>query len=147
MKRKKFKDKLIIGWNEWCQIPKLGLHAIKAKIDTGALTSAIHAFDIKKYSRQGRDFVSFKVHPLQKNNELHVQCRAPIVDIREVMSSNGHKESRYVIETELYMGDKNWTIEMTLSNRDPLRYRMLLGRNALAGTSLLSRNYSLFNGN
>lgn len=146
MTRKKFKDKLIIGWNEWCKMPTLGLYAIKAKIDTGARTSALHAFDIKKYMRSGKAFVSFNVHPLQKNSNLTVHCRAPIVDEREIMSSNGHKELRYVIETMLHIGDMSWQIEMTLSNRDPLRYRMLLGRNALAGNVIIEPSLKLIQG-
>lgn len=128
---KTFENKMVIGWHEWCALPKLHLPAIKAKIDTGAKTSALHAFEIKPYKKQSETYVKFLIHPIQGDDETVVQCRAKVVDIRSVMSSNGHKEKRYVISTPLVMGGERWDIEVTLSNRDPLTYRMLLGREAL----------------
>ncbi len=124
---------ILIGWKEWCQLPTLDLPWIKAKIDTGAKTSALHAFDIKSYKKKGVDFVKFSIHPLQKNNKLVKHCHAKIKDVRDVMSSNGEKEERIVIDSEVVLNGtgKSWQIELTLSNRDPLRYRMLLGREAL----------------
>ncbi len=128
---KLFEDKLVVGWHEWCALPKLGLPAIKAKIDTGAKTSSLHAFDIKPYKKNHKNFVKFDMHPIQGDNDLIVQCRAEVIDIRNVMSSNGHKEKRFVILTPIELNGKRWEIEMTLSNRDPLAFRMLLGREAM----------------
>ncbi len=136
-RRRIIKDKLLIGWNEWCQLPDLNLSAVKAKIDTGAKTSAIHAFDIKPIRMKGKKFVRFSVHPLQGNNDVIVRCKAPVVDERNVMSSNGHKEHRIVIKTPLILGNQTWDIELTLSNRDPLKFRMLLGREALNGRVII----------
>ena len=120
-----------IGWQEWLELPELGVPAIKAKIDTGAKTSSLHAYNIQRKRRNHRDYVSFMVHPIQGIDTLEIPCCVPIIDIRGVMSSNGHIEQRYVIRTSLVLGNKKWDIELTLSNRDPLRFRMLLGREAL----------------
>ncbi|GAB4393483.1 MAG: hypothetical protein Tsb005_11930 [Gammaproteobacteria bacterium] len=130
-KLKTTQNKLLIGWNEWCQLPDLHIPAIKAKVDTGAKTSALHAFNIKAIKIHGVHHVQFNIHPIQKNDEVIVQCKAPIIDERDVISSNGHKEHRYVISTLLRLADQAWEIEITLSNRDPLAFRMLLGREAL----------------
>lgn len=135
------KNKLIVGWNEWCSLPDLGIAQIKAKIDTGAKTSALHAFDIHE-DRTGNN-VNFSIHPLQANRKITVKCHAPIVDVRHIMSSNGHNELRYVIMTTLVMGELSWEIEMTLSNRDPLKYRMLLGRKALVKHVIVDPSRSL----
>lgn len=124
-------EKLLIGRTEWASLPDIDIPAIKAKIDTGARTSALHAFDIQQYAHHGRDFVRFKIHPLQRNDKVILQCHAPVVDNRFIMSSNGQKEHRIVIITTLQLGDQRWPIEVTLSNRDPLKHRMLLGREAL----------------
>ena len=124
-------DKMIIGRSEWCGLFELDIPCIRAKIDTGAKTSAIHAFNIQPIRYRGQDYVKFNVHPIQRNQQIAVSCRAKIIDQRYVMSSNGHRENRFVIETELTIGDEAWPIEVTLSNRDPLRFRMLLGRQAL----------------
>lgn len=138
--------KILIGWSEWCQLPQLNLPAIKAKIDTGARTSSLHAFNITPFKQDGKDWVHFEMHPLQYNDSLVVQCKAPIVDERSVMSSNGSKEHRYVITTPLKLGNEIWDIELTLSNRDPLRFRMLLGRAALQKHTLIDPNRRYCNG-
>lgn len=137
---------LLVGRNEWCQLPDLHVPAIKAKIDTGAKTSAIHAFDIKTITRKGKKYVHFTIHPIQGNNTVAINCKSCIIDERLVMSSNGHKESRYVIATSLKIGEQVWNIELTLSNRDPLRYRMLLGREALNNRVLIDPSLSLNQG-
>jgi ribosomal protein S6--L-glutamate ligase len=129
--REDVSDKLLIGWQEWCSLPGLGIPLLKAKIDTGAKTSAIHAFDFHRFTKSSRDLVKFRIHPLQGTSVATISCIAPIIDIRPVMSSNGHKETRIVVLTPLVLGDKSWDIEVTLSNRDPLRFRLLLGREAL----------------
>ncbi len=124
-------DKTLIGWNEWCELPKLKLPAVKVKIDTGAKISALHAFDISQHKIKGKDIVKFFIHPLQANVEVIRKCSAEIIDQRNITSSNGHKENRYIIKTPIIMGDYEWEIEVSLSNRDPLAYRMLLGRDAM----------------
>lgn len=123
--------KMLVGRSEWCALPELNLPLIKAKIDTGAKTSAIHAFDIYAEKIHQDYYVNFKVHPVQGNMRVLVDCRALIIDERYIMSSNGHKEHRYIITTPLKIGELLFDVELSLSNRDPLTYRMLLGREAL----------------
>ncbi len=123
--------KLLLGWQEWCGLSALGVPYIKAKIDTGAKTSALHAFNILEISRQGQTWVQFDVHPLQGIDRLSLSCEALVIDERVVASSTGHKEHRYVIKTVLELGPLHYPIELTLSNRDPMIFRMLLGREAL----------------
>jgi ribosomal protein S6--L-glutamate ligase len=127
----KSQDKFLIGWEEWCGLPDLGIPIIKAKIDTGAKTSAIHAFDIESFIHENELWVKFNLFPVQKTKTIKKTCLAKVIDRRYIMSSNGHKEFRYVIETSLILGQRRWLIEVTLSNRDPLAFRMLLGRKAL----------------
>lgn len=123
--------KPMIGWEEVCALPDLGLPAIKAKVDTGAKTSALHAYDIKTFSRDGQKYVRFKVHPLQRNSVLERECAAPLVDRRYVISSNGERERRYVINTRIVLGEKKFQAELTLTSRHNMAFRMLLGREAL----------------
>lgn len=132
-------DKLqIIGWREWVQLPELGINHIKAKIDTGARTSALHTFDLEPYNDKGMRMVHFKVHPVQGKLEPVVECHCPLLDERTVTDSGGHKEHRFVISTQAQLGDLSWEIEMTLTNRDTMRFRMLLGRTAMAGRFLVN---------
>jgi ribosomal protein S6--L-glutamate ligase len=132
MKQKIVEKKLLIGRSEWCGLPDLSIPAIKAKIDTGAKTSAIHAFNIRAFQNRDGLQVEYDIHPIQGNDKIIVRCQSSVIDKRDVMSSNGHKEQRYVICTELRLGGRKWPIELTLSNRDPLRFRLLLGREALS---------------
>lgn len=122
---------LMVGWREWLALPELGITKIKAKIDTGARTSALHAFKIDYYTEQGQAKVRFNIHPLQYSSEEIVSCVANVIDIRWVTDSGGHKEQRFVIETMLQAGDCYWPIEATLTNREDMRFRMLLGRTAM----------------
>jgi len=127
-------DKLLtLGWREWISLPDLGIRRIKAKVDTGARTSALHAFEVRSYSENGRDLVEFRMHPLQKDNETVVTCVADVLDIRTVTDSGGHKEERFVIRTTLTIGTHSWPIEATLTARDDMLFRMLLGRTAIKG--------------
>lgn len=122
---------LTIGWREWISLPMLGLPAVKVKVDTGARTSAIHAFDIERFKRGVQDWVRFNVHPLQRDTSVTRQCEAPLVDIRQVTDSGGHTAERYFISTELQLGHLTRNIEITLTQRNDMLFRMLLGRTAM----------------
>ena len=130
-------NKLIIGSEEWCALPTLGIPAIKVRVDSGARTSALHAFSIKTFNRDDALWVSFEVHPLQHDRRTIVRCEAPVVDKRMVKSSTGIAEKRYVIRTPLQHDGQIWEIELTLTNRDSMGYRMLLGREAMVGRVLV----------
>ena len=134
-----------VGWREWVSLPGLGLPAIKAKVDTGARTSALHAFKVEKFVREGVDFARFWIHPVQNNNEVECVCEARIIDTREVSDSGGHKEERYVITTDLYLDGVSWPIEITLTNRDRMKFRMLLGRTAMMGRVIVDPSSSYLN--
>lgn len=121
----------IIGWREWISLPRLGIARVKAKIDTGARSSAIHAFDIDYEDNDGVTWVLFKVHPEQRDSHLVVECRAPLHDERWIRSSNGKRQLRPVLRTEFKVGDKSFPLDLTLTSRDEMGFRMLLGREAL----------------
>lgn len=127
----KYKAKLIIGWYEWCRFPDLNLPGITAKIDTGAKTSSLHAFKIRPFTRDGEKWVRFIVHPLQRRRHPEIKCEARVVDERPVTSSNGTTENRIVISTTLVMGGRSFKTELTLSNRDEMGFRLLIGRKSL----------------
>ncbi len=139
-------EKLTVGWREWLALPALGIPAIKAKIDTGARTSALHAFFIEPFDLGAQKMVRFGIHPLQKNEQLELICEAAVVDERFVTDSGGHREIRFVIETSIALQGKIWTIEMTLTNRDSMKFRMLLGRTALAKQFLVDPQASFIGG-
>ena len=125
------KSRSVVGWREWVALPLLGIEKIKAKIDTGARTSALHAYDVSAVRRHGREFVRFKVHPLQKNTRRVIECEAPLLDWRQVTDSGGKRTLRPVIRTTLEMGGQVVQAEVTLIARDQMGFRMLVGREAL----------------
>ena len=122
---------LILGWREWIGLPDLKVERIKAKVDTGARTSALHAWDIHPFRRGDNTFVKFVLHPIQRNNDVEVACTARVIATRYVRSSIGQREKRYVIQSTVNLVEFSWPIEITLTNRDEMGFRMLLGRSAL----------------
>ncbi|MBI1392244.1 MAG: ATP-dependent zinc protease [Alphaproteobacteria bacterium] len=131
-----------IGWREWARLPDLSASPIKAKIDTGAKTSAIHAFKIEEVDRAGVPFVRFFLHPVQRRKIPEIYCEAPIADRRVVRSSNGAEQERIVIRTTLQLGERAWAIDLSLTNRDEMGFRMLVGRDALRKRIIISPSRS-----
>ncbi len=134
--------KIVIGKEEWCSLPELGLPAVKARVDSGAKTSSLHAFNIHPFEEGGKKYVHFDIHPLQDNRRVIQSCRGLVVDSRHVKSSSGDKEKRTVIRTPVTMGEETWEIEITLTNRDTMGYRMLLGREAMRDRVLIDPDAS-----
>lgn len=137
---------LVFGWQEWVELPGLGLPAVLAKIDTGARSSAIHAFMIEPYGRTGKRRVRFGVHPVPERPDIVVFCSAELVDQREITSSNGEIELRYIVRTLLRVGDQEWPIEISLTNRESMQYRMLVGRSALHDDIIVDPNQACVQG-
>lgn len=129
--------KLNVGWREWIALPWLGLPAIKAKIDTGARTSCLHAIKIRPFKEKGQKYVRFTVHPLQKRKSVSHQCVAPVVDRRFIKDSGAHRELRYVIRTPVVVGNHEYEIEISLTNRSGMDFRMLLGRTAMKDITVI----------
>ena len=136
--KKKIQPKEIIGWKEWIALPDLGIPAVKAKIDTGARTSALHVFDLKEFEVDGRQMVKFGIHPLQRRRDIIRYGTAPVLEQRRVKDSSGHSEKRFVIQTRAVLGDVSWPIDITLTNRDLMLFRMLLGRKAVENRFLVN---------
>lgn len=140
------REKQVLGWREWVSLPELGLEDIKAKVDTGARSSALHAFEVRPFTQHGRKRVEFRMHPNQRDLDTVVACVADVVDERMVTDSGGHREQRIVIETLLRIGEHERRIEVTLTSRDTMLFRMLLGRTALRGWALVNPGRSYRSG-
>jgi len=134
---KQIQQTVTVGWREWLSLPQLGIERIKAKVDTGARTSAIHAFEVDPYQKDGKTWVKFGLHPNQGETDTVLWCEAEVIDERNVTDSGGHTEKRYVILTELRLGTRTWPIEVTLTNRDNMLFRMLLGRTAMTAGNIV----------
>lgn len=126
-----------VGWREWLSLPDLGIEKIKAKVDTGARTSALHAFDFEPFEVDGEPWVRFRVHPVQRDAMTTVEAAAPLVDRREVRSSSGKATLRPVVRARVVLGEHDWPIEITLVRRDLMGFRMLLGRQAVRNRFLV----------
>jgi hypothetical protein len=136
----------LLGWREWLALPELKIDRIKAKIDTGARSSALHAFYIDPYRRGHEQWVMFAIHPDQLNTTNVIECHMPVKDKRLVSDSGGHKQRRYVIETQIMLGSLTFNTEMTLTNRDSMRFRMLVGRSAMNGQFIVNPKVSYCQG-
>ena len=136
----------LIGWREWVSLPQLGIPAIKAKIDSGARTSSIHAFFVETKEVNGIEVARFGIHPVRKRTDIELICEAPIIDKRIVTDSGGHSEMRYVIKTSLTVGSHQWPIEVTLASRENMLFRFLIGRTALTGRFIIDPHRSFIYG-
>ncbi len=137
---------LVLGWEEWAALPDLQVPSIKVKVDTGADTSALHAFDVETFGSLTHPQVRFEIHPIPGNDDIRIACAAPVTARRRVVSSNGDSESRYVICTAIEIGGRSWPIEVTLTNRDSMAYRMLLGRQAITEDVMVKPSVSCVQG-
>jgi hypothetical protein len=136
----------VIGWREWIALPELGIAAVKAKVDTGARSSALHAFDVETVRRKGREFARFKVHPRQRSTKRTIHAEAEVIDHRVVKNSGGQRTLRPVIETLVDFQGARWPIELTLVGRDEMGFRMLLGRHAIRRRFLVDSGRSFVGG-
>ncbi|WP_438864416.1 ATP-dependent zinc protease family protein [Neptunicella sp.] len=123
--------KTTLGWREWGALPDLGIDAIKMKVDTGAKTSCLHAFNLEPFEKNGEQWIKIFLHPNQNDDQTVHECEARVIDQRSVRDSGGHEEVRYVVETQLQLAEHQFPIELTLTNRDSMKFRMLLGRQAM----------------
>lgn len=131
-------DMAVLGWREWVALPQLGISALKCKVDTGARSSALHAFAVEEFYKENQRWVKFGLHPLQHNDVTEVWCEAPVTDIRRVTDSGGHTTERYFITTDMQLGDQCFPIMLSLTSRDNMLFRMLLGREAMKGRFLVN---------
>ncbi len=138
--------KLTVGWREWIALPELGIPAIKAKIDTGAKTSALHTSSLEAFEENGLLMVRFTLQPLRKRPDIELTCTAEVTDQRIVSDSGGHRENRYFIRTPVALGDRTWPIEISLTNRGTMLFKMLLGRTAMTDRLLVDPECSYLTG-
>ncbi|MGB0652117.1 MAG: ATP-dependent zinc protease [Thermoplasmatota archaeon] len=136
----------VIGWREWIGLPRLGIDAVKVKVDTGARTSALHAFDVERFEHKGVPWVRFTVRPFQKDADHQVTAEAKLAGERLVRDSGGHETLRPAIRTTLDFAGHQWRTEVTLADRDAMGFRMLLGRRAVRGRFLVDAKRSFYGG-
>jgi hypothetical protein len=139
-------SKYLLGWREWVTLPELGVPRLKCKVDTGARTSSLHAFYLEDFVENDRRRVRFGLHPVQGSTDEVINCIADVADEREVCDSGGHREMRLVIVTPVTIGPWTWPVELTLTNRDTMLFRMLLGRAAINGRFLVNPHSSFLAG-
>lgn len=137
---------VVAGWREWAALPDFDVSSIKVKLDTGARTSALHAWNIHPFEKDGEDWVGFELHPVQRNNTTRIPCEAPIIGRRSVRSTSGKAEIRYVIRTAVLLGGEKKNIEVTLTNRDQMGFRMLIGRTAMRRWIIVDPSRSFLHG-
>ena len=135
-----------IGWREWLALPDMGIPEVKAKVDTGARSSSLHAFNMEFFKRRRVEYVSFNVHPKQRDSKLTRHVEVPVLEHRHIRSSSGHSASRPVIRTRVELFEESWEIDLTLASRDEMGFRMLLGREAIRGRFLVDSEKSFYNG-
>ncbi|MFT6864477.1 MAG: hypothetical protein ACJAVK_003043 [Akkermansiaceae bacterium] len=128
---------ILVGWREWLALPDLPIPSIKAKIDSGARTSCLHTAEYEIFQKDDQDWVRFTVHPIKRHDEVESHAEAPVVDYRVVRDSGGHEERRPFIKTTLQVGKEKWEIELSLSNRENMKFRMLLGRTGMSDRILI----------
>jgi hypothetical protein len=136
----------LLGWREWISLPELGIDRLKCKVDTGAKTSALHAFYVDSFLVDDQKMIRFGIHPVQGDPTIIKHCEAKVIDERVVTSSDGNKTLRYVIETTMILGDITKKIQVTLTNRDNMRFRMLLGRRAIDKNFIVNPSLSYQDG-
>jgi len=137
---------IVLGWREWVALPELGIEHIKAKVDTGARTSALHAFELESFREDGIAKVRFSIHPFQRDTQTVSRCVAELLDERNVTDSGGHRELRPVIRTAILLGGVRKDVEITLTSRENMKFRMLLGRTAMAGDFMVDPERSYLRG-
>ena len=136
----------VMGWREWIALPVLGLPHLKAKIDTGARSSCLHAVDITTFDQDNEIYVRFKVHPVQRSETRAIGCQAKVHDVRSVRSSSGQVSDRFVIVTPVFWKHRSWPVELTLADRSSMGFRLLIGREAIRGRTLVNPGQSYFGG-
>ena len=146
MEERKTSDLPVIGWREWIGLPDLGIKTIKAKVDTGARSSSLHAFDLEDFERDGEAWVRFNVHPVQRKTHKVIQTEAKVLEFRSVRSSSGESSTRPVVVTNIWLLGVTWPVELTLANRDEMGFRMLLGREAFRGRFVVDAGVSYYGG-
>lgn len=131
MTRRQEEQKTVIGWREWVQLPDLGVTEIKAKVDTGADNSSLHAFNVQRFEREGEEYVRFEIHPRQRSRRPTIECEAPLAMEKKVRNPGGRSELRPVIRTRVVVAGVELTALVNLTSRDEMGFRMLLGRRAV----------------
>ena len=146
IKIRNIKDLPVIGWREWVKLPDLGVKRIKVKVDTGARSSALHAYDLEEFTKDGEAWVRFKIHPVQRKNLKIVKAESKILDYRSVKNTGGKSTRRPVVVTNVTLLGITWPVELTLANRDEMGFRMLLGREAIRRRLLVDPGGSYYGG-